>query len=177
MYIPDARPGGSRRSQLAAKDRTDRNDVRGRPTTFLFLLFFLFFFYLHLPLLVGVGAISFRFLCFVVCPHAFLLHVISFCQMHYSGPNDGLFFKHQCKEDDFTLRPEWVEQVKAKCSPDGGVTVGTVAALAGWELFENQIKTGRFQDFGKQAQDAQLSGKAKAVAKQGSSSESGVQTF
>ena len=33
-----------------------------------------------------------------------------------SLPDDNLFFRHQKKEEDFALRPEWKQAVKMKCS-------------------------------------------------------------
>ena len=66
-------------------------------------------------------------------------------EMARSG-SDGLFFKHQRKEEDYELRPEWVEELSMKCSPDGGTTKGTVAMLAGWELFEGMVLRGEFRD-------------------------------
>uniref|UniRef100_A0A7S4JE02 Uncharacterized protein n=1 Tax=Odontella aurita TaxID=265563 RepID=A0A7S4JE02_9STRA len=73
--------------------------------------------------------------------------VVSTSEMVQSRPDDGLFFRHQRKEEDYDLRPKWRDDVKRKCTPDGGRTVGTVAKLAGWELFEGHISTGKFLDF------------------------------
>lgn len=66
-----------------------------------------------------------------------------------SGPNDCLFFRHQRKEEDYELRPEWKESIKVQIALDGGKTVGTAARLAGWELFEEHIAKGTYQDFEK----------------------------
>jgi hypothetical protein len=67
-----------------------------------------------------------------------------------SSPQDGLFFRHQRKEEDYELRPEWKTHLKTKCVLDDGST-GTVSALAGWELFEGHISKGTFLDFEKLA--------------------------
>ena len=68
-----------------------------------------------------------------------------------SSPEDGLFFRHQRKEEDFDLCPEWKNQVKAKCSPDNGKTVGTIDKLVGATILENLIKEGNFIDFESEA--------------------------
>lgn len=73
--------------------------------------------------------------------------IITASDMILSPPDDGLFFRHQRKEEDFELRPEWKDAIKVKCSPDGGKTIGTVSQLAGWELFEGAIKKGGYVDF------------------------------
>jgi hypothetical protein len=63
---------------------------------------------------------------------------------HHSGPTDGLFFKHQKKEEDYCVHPEWIREIEQSCTPDCGVTVGTVRQLAGWELFEGMIQRGEY---------------------------------
>ena len=70
-------------------------------------------------------------------------------EMIPSRRDDGLFFRHQMKEEDYELRPHWKTAVQASCSPDGGKTIGTVAKLAGWELFESQIAKGTYLDLEK----------------------------
>ena len=73
--------------------------------------------------------------------------ITSTSNMIPSHPDDGLFFRHQRKEEDYALRPEWRDDVRRECTPDGGKTRGTVAALAGWELFEGHIAKGGYVDF------------------------------
>ena len=62
-----------------------------------------------------------------------------------SPPNDNLFFRHQRKEADFALRPDWLSQTKMKCSV--GKEKGSIKKLAGWELFEANIGAGKYADF------------------------------
>lgn len=66
-----------------------------------------------------------------------------------SSPHDGLFFRHQRKEEDYELRPQWKQHLKEKCTLQDG-SVGTVEHLAGWELFEEHIAKGTYVDFEKQ---------------------------
>ena len=58
----------------------------------------------------------------------------------HSGPTSSLFFKHQAKEEDYALRPEWLDQLSLPC--DGG----TVATHAAWKTFAQQIEAARFVD-------------------------------
>jgi len=46
-----------------------------------------------------------------------------------SGPTCPLFFKHQAKEEDYDIRPQWKESVT------------DVHRNAGWELFEGHLKS------------------------------------
>lgn len=72
--------------------------------------------------------------------------IMSTCDMMPSSHQDGLFFKHQRKEEDFVLKPDWKEQVTSiECHV--GKTVGTVNKLAGWKLFEAHIAQGAYEDF------------------------------
>ena len=73
--------------------------------------------------------------------------VITTTEMIPSTPNDGLFFRHQKKEEDFDLCPHWRKQSKAKCSPNGGKTVGTIDRLAGATILGALIKSNKFLDF------------------------------
>jgi len=73
--------------------------------------------------------------------------VVSTTEMILSNPKDGLFFRHQKKEEDFELRPEWREQTKAKCSPDGGKTVGTIDRLVGSTILGNLVRSNKYIDF------------------------------
>jgi len=75
--------------------------------------------------------------------------IVSTSEMITSGPDDGIFFRHQKKEEDFALRPEWKEEGKAQCSPDGGKTKGSITKLAGWKILETQIKKGTYMDYEK----------------------------
>lgn len=64
-----------------------------------------------------------------------------------SPTDDGLFFRHQNKDEDFLLRPEWKMELNTKVSMKNG-TSGTSQSLAGWELFEEQIASGTYRDYG-----------------------------
>lgn len=68
-------------------------------------------------------------------------------------PSGTLFFRHQQKEEDYTLRPEWKEALKERVTIDNGQTVGTIGMLAGWKLFEQQIARGVYQDFSTNCSD------------------------
>ena len=37
--------------------------------------------------------------------------IVTTSDMIVSGSSDGLFFRHQKKEEDYRVNPEWVEQV------------------------------------------------------------------
>ena len=68
-----------------------------------------------------------------------------------STPHDGLFFRHQKKEDDYRLRPTWPDALRnTTITMDSGKTKGTVGSLAGWKLFEQHIAEGIYVDFEKQ---------------------------
>ena len=67
-------------------------------------------------------------------------------EMMESLSDDGLFFRHQKKDDDYELRPDWRQNLGAKIVLNDG-TEGTVATLAGWELFEGLIQEGEYVDF------------------------------
>ncbi len=73
--------------------------------------------------------------------------IVSTSEMILSTPNDGLFFRHQKREDDYILKPEWREQVKATCSPDNGKTVGTIDRLVGATILESLVKANQFVNF------------------------------
>lgn len=73
--------------------------------------------------------------------------ITSTSEMIPSSPHDGLFFRHQKREEDYELKPEWREQVKATCSPDGGKTVGTIDRLVGSTILEKLILSNQFVDF------------------------------
>eukprot|EP00593_Proboscia_inermis_P014733 CAMPEP_0171298656 /NCGR_PEP_ID=MMETSP0816-20121228/7441_1 /TAXON_ID=420281 /ORGANISM="Proboscia inermis, Strain CCAP1064/1" /LENGTH=285 /DNA_ID=CAMNT_0011773867 /DNA_START=77 /DNA_END=934 /DNA_ORIENTATION=- len=75
--------------------------------------------------------------------------IVSTSEMIMSCPNDGLFFRHQKKEEDLELRPEWKEEVKARCTPDGGKTVGTIDRLVGSTILEQLIEARQYIDFEK----------------------------
>jgi len=66
-----------------------------------------------------------------------------------SAPDDGLFFRHQKKEEDYDLRPDWPEALQAQVTIDGGKTKGTIGKLAGWKLFEQHIEENGYIDFEK----------------------------
>ena len=64
-----------------------------------------------------------------------------------STPDDGLFFKHQAKEEDYALRPDWPEALAQPVTLDKGNVKGTIGTLVGWKLFEQQIAKGEYMDF------------------------------
>ena len=72
--------------------------------------------------------------------------LISTSTMQMSPHDDGLFFRHQKKDEDFALRPEWNNDLATNVALKDG-TRGTAASLAGWELFEHQIHQGGYVDF------------------------------
>lgn len=61
-----------------------------------------------------------------------------------SNGDDGLFFRHQRKEDDYQLRPHWPRELSAQVMV--GETTGTIGTLAGWKLFEQHLAEERFVD-------------------------------
>lgn len=63
-----------------------------------------------------------------------------------SGPSDGLFFRHQRKEEDYHLRPSWKKDLSRHVELDQGRTKGTIGRLAGWKLFEQHIRQGIYKD-------------------------------
>jgi hypothetical protein len=83
--------------------------------------------------------------------------VVTTSDMIQSAPNDGIFFRHQIKEEDFALRPKWKKGISRKISMDEGKTKGTVGKLAGWRLFEEDIADEKYVDFGKQTVPVQAS--------------------
>lgn len=72
--------------------------------------------------------------------------LVSTSTMQMSPQDDGLFFRHQKKDEDFALRPEWKEDLNTQVVLNDG-SKGTAASLAGWELFEQQIQKGGYVDF------------------------------
>ncbi|KAL7575768.1 hypothetical protein ACA910_003098 [Epithemia clementina (nom. ined.)] len=64
-----------------------------------------------------------------------------------STPRDGLFFKHQAKEEDYALRPDWPQALAQPVTVDDGKIKGTIGTLAGWKLFEQQIGKKQYQDY------------------------------
>lgn len=76
--------------------------------------------------------------------------IVTTSQMIRSTPDDGIFFRHQRKEDDYELRPDWQEQA-IHTTVMLGKFRGTAASLAGWELFEAHIASGTYVDFEKLA--------------------------
>eukprot|EP00555_Chaetoceros_dichaeta_P005640 CAMPEP_0198260020 /NCGR_PEP_ID=MMETSP1447-20131203/9066_1 /TAXON_ID=420782 /ORGANISM="Chaetoceros dichaeta, Strain CCMP1751" /LENGTH=417 /DNA_ID=CAMNT_0043947563 /DNA_START=75 /DNA_END=1328 /DNA_ORIENTATION=- len=75
--------------------------------------------------------------------------IVSTSDMITSDPTDGLFFRHQKKEEDYALRPEWKKEVQAQCSSDGGKTKDSISKLAGWKMLEASIQEGKYVDFEK----------------------------
>ena len=68
-------------------------------------------------------------------------------EMILSHPNDGLFFRHQKKEEDYELHPEWKKEIKLKCSPDDGKTIGTIDRLVGSTILQQLIEKKQYIDF------------------------------
>jgi len=64
-----------------------------------------------------------------------------------SGPDDGVFFRHQKKEDDYDLRPHWKKGIEREIKMDDGQTKGTLRKLMGWKLVEQHIRTGQYRNF------------------------------
>lgn len=72
--------------------------------------------------------------------------VVSTSAMKTSPHDDGIFFRHQKKDEDFALRPQWKEDLDTKVVLKDGEQ-GTVATFTGWRLFEEQIQEGTYKDF------------------------------
>lgn len=64
-----------------------------------------------------------------------------------SSAHDGLFFRHQRKEEDYALRPAWRDALKAQVTINQGQTTGTIGTLVGWKLFEQHIGDETYVDF------------------------------
>ncbi len=89
----------------------------------------------------------------VACPNQLqrIGKIVSTSAMQKSPNDDGLFFRHQKKDEDLALRPDWIGELGTQVAlKDGGK--GTAATLSGWELFENQIQDGDYVDFEKASQ-------------------------
>jgi len=74
--------------------------------------------------------------------------VVTLSPFQASGPNEEIFFKHQAKEEDFKLRPEWLAQLSTPCQVKGGAS-GPVGMHAGHALFERAIGAGTYRDYEK----------------------------
>ena len=68
-------------------------------------------------------------------------------EMMTSHPDDGLFFRHQKKEEDFDLRPHWRDEVNAACITKCGKAKGTIGRLVGSTFLESNINEKKFVDF------------------------------
>ena len=64
-----------------------------------------------------------------------------------SHPNDGLFFRHQKKEEDFELCPHWLDAVNEKCVTKCGNVEGAIGRLVGSTFLESCINENKFIDF------------------------------
>ena len=73
--------------------------------------------------------------------------ITSTTEMVQSAPNDGIFFRHQRKEEDYDARPEWRGSLNEQVTIDNGSTKGTIGKLTGWKLFEQHINEGTYVDF------------------------------
>lgn len=73
--------------------------------------------------------------------------VVTRSAMIQSSARDGLFFRHQRKEEDYALRPEWRDALSAEVTINQGQTKGTIGKLAGWKLFEQHIDEELYVDF------------------------------
>mmetsp|Transcript_643 Transcript_643/g.959 ORF Transcript_643/g.959 Transcript_643/m.959 type:complete len:285 (+) Transcript_643:595-1449(+) len=88
--------------------------------------------------------------------------VVSTSEMIPSGKDDGLFFRHQKKEEDYALRPNWKRAIKAPCSIHNGKRTGCISKIAGWRLFEEHIAKAEYLDYeALAAAEIQVEGKAK----------------
>jgi hypothetical protein len=74
--------------------------------------------------------------------------IVTTSEMIESAPDDGIFFRHQRKDEDLQLRPHWKDDLATKVVLKDG-TKGTAANLAGWELFEHLIQDGGYMDYEK----------------------------
>mmetsp|Transcript_36996 Transcript_36996/g.89892 ORF Transcript_36996/g.89892 Transcript_36996/m.89892 type:complete len:245 (+) Transcript_36996:383-1117(+) len=72
--------------------------------------------------------------------------IVTTSEMIPSIPSDGLFFRHQKKDEDFQFKPHWKSELQTKVTLRTG-RKGTVASVAGWKLFEHQIADGGYIDF------------------------------
>jgi len=73
--------------------------------------------------------------------------ITSISAMMPSQPDDGVFFRHQKKEEDFNLRPHWREEVNAAYVSKCGHVVGTIGTLVGASELEAKINERKFVDF------------------------------
>ena len=73
--------------------------------------------------------------------------ITSTSKMVISQHNDGLFFRHQKKEEDFLLRPHWREEVNSTCVTKCGKVEGTVGKLIGATFLESNINELKFVDY------------------------------
>jgi len=64
-----------------------------------------------------------------------------------SSPEDGLFFRHQKKEEDFELRPHWRKEVNTDCTSKCGKAKGTIGRLVGSTFLESCINEKKYIDF------------------------------
>jgi len=46
--------------------------------------------------------------------------IVTTSQVVHSSPHDGLFFRHQRKEEDYELRPGWKRHLKTRCVLEDG---------------------------------------------------------
>jgi hypothetical protein len=74
--------------------------------------------------------------------------IVTTSEMIESTPDDGLFFRHQRKDEDYQLRPHWRDDLATNVVLKDG-TKGTAATLAGWELFEHLIQDGGYMEYEK----------------------------
>lgn len=74
-------------------------------------------------------------------------------KMIQSSSSDGLIFRHQKKEDDYRLRPDWPMALKNRVSFSNGLSNGTIGQLTGWKLFEEHIAEGTYVDFEQKGND------------------------
>ncbi|KAL3933626.1 MAG: hypothetical protein SGBAC_010314, partial [Bacillariaceae sp.] len=72
--------------------------------------------------------------------------IVTTSEMMPSTRSDGLFFRHQKKDEDFKFKPHWKSELQTKVRLKTG-RKGTVASVAGWKLFEHQIADGGYVDF------------------------------
>jgi len=73
--------------------------------------------------------------------------IITTSEMVPSLPNDGLFFRHQKKEEDFDLRPSWKDEVKGVCVTKDGLVEGSIGKVVGATFLEKNINEKKFIDY------------------------------
>ena len=66
--------------------------------------------------------------------------VVTTSAMAYSPPDCALVFKHQKKEEDYALRPDWVPELATPVAGRDGKPGGTAEKHAGSKFFDHHIR-------------------------------------